>query len=93
MAHVISDECTMCGVKKTVTAAQKVSAQSVILGGGVAANSYLREQLQIRCEQLKLQLLISPKKYCTDNAAMVAGLGYHLFRAGRTAELDFAARA
>jgi len=31
--------------------------------------------------------------FCTDNAAMVAGLGYHLFRAGRTAELDFAARA
>ncbi|MBN2375328.1 MAG: tRNA (adenosine(37)-N6)-threonylcarbamoyltransferase complex transferase subunit TsaD [Sedimentisphaerales bacterium] len=75
-------------VKKTVTAAQKVSAQCVILGGGVAANSYLRKQLQIRCEKLKLQLLVSPKKYCTDNAAMVAGLAWHKLQANLLANLD-----
>jgi N6-L-threonylcarbamoyladenine synthase len=70
--------------KKTILAANQQQARTVLLGGGVAANSLLRAELQKACDKNKLRLIISEKKYCTDNAAMVAGLGYHKLKAGRT---------
>ncbi|MBN1846251.1 MAG: tRNA (adenosine(37)-N6)-threonylcarbamoyltransferase complex transferase subunit TsaD [Sedimentisphaerales bacterium] len=69
-------------VRKTLAAAARVSARTVLLGGGVAANSALRDQLQDRCRERGLDLRVAAKRYCTDNAAMVAGLAYHRFQAG-----------
>jgi N6-L-threonylcarbamoyladenine synthase len=74
-------------VNKTIQAANQVHAQTILLGGGVAANSRLREQLQDRCTADDRRLLIAAKKYCTDNAAMVAGLAHHKLKAGITADL------
>jgi len=74
-------------VNKTMRAAQRINAPTVLLGGGVAANSRLREQLQDRCAADNRRLLVAAKKYCTDNAAMVAGLAYHKLKAGLTADL------
>ncbi|MHC4564049.1 MAG: tRNA (adenosine(37)-N6)-threonylcarbamoyltransferase complex transferase subunit TsaD [Planctomycetota bacterium] len=76
-------------VKKTKRAAQKVLARTVLLGGGVAANSALREALQELCEKGRppRRLLVAPKRYCTDNAVMVASLAYHKYRAGQFADL------
>ena len=70
-------------VKKTEMAADKIGARTVLLGGGVAANGVLRTELQQMCQKSQPQrkLLVAQKKYCTDNAVMVASLAYHKFRA------------
>ncbi|MHC4365564.1 MAG: tRNA (adenosine(37)-N6)-threonylcarbamoyltransferase complex transferase subunit TsaD [Planctomycetota bacterium] len=76
-------------VKKTNRAAERIGARTVLLGGGVAANSALRAALQEMCDAAKpaKKLLVAPKRYCTDNAVMVASLGYHKFKAGLFADL------
>jgi N6-L-threonylcarbamoyladenine synthase len=75
-------------VKKTLRAVKKVGAKSVLVGGGVAANTALREAMQEMCDKNKLSLLIAPKSLCTDNAAMVASLAYYYYKAGRFSGLD-----
>lgn len=82
-------------VKKTKRAADKIGAKTVLLGGGVAANSALREALQKFCDSSRprRKLLAAPKKYCTDNAVMVASLAYHKFKAGIFADLSLEPKA
>lgn len=67
---------------KTIKAAQEHSVRMIIVGGGVSANELLRrtlkEKVQNKLEDVKL--LIPDIKYCTDNAAMVAALGYYRAR-------------
>lgn len=75
-------------VTKTLRAADRVGARTVVLGGGVAANSALREALQQACNENGLILVVAPKPLCTDNAVMVASLAYPLFQAGRFADLS-----
>ncbi|PKM86106.1 MAG: tRNA (adenosine(37)-N6)-threonylcarbamoyltransferase complex transferase subunit TsaD [Firmicutes bacterium HGW-Firmicutes-12] len=67
-------------IEKTIKAAHKSRIKTVLLAGGVAANSLLRTQLQERCDNEGLQLFYPPLKYCTDNAAMIASAGYYRFR-------------
>ena len=80
-------------VKKTKRAAEKINAQTILLGGGVAANSALREALEKMAIATKRTLLVSPKKYCTDNAVMVASLAYYKYKAGMFADLTLEAKA
>jgi len=82
-------------VKKTQRAAKKIGAKTVLLGGGVAANNALRDALQKMCNATvpARKLLIAPKPYCTDNAVMVASLGYHKFKAGLFADLTLEPKA
>lgn len=62
--------------RKTIAAATEFGARSIILCGGVACNQPLRERLKSLCPS-HATLRIAPPKYCTDNAAMVAGLAWH----------------
>lgn len=78
---------------KCKRAADKIQAKTVLLGGGVAANSALRDGLTDMCENENLKLLIAPKKLCTDNAVMVASLAYHKFQTGLFADLTLEAKA
>ncbi|MFQ6035767.1 MAG: tRNA (adenosine(37)-N6)-threonylcarbamoyltransferase complex transferase subunit TsaD [Sedimentisphaerales bacterium] len=82
-------------VKKTQRAAEKIGAKTVLLGGGVAANNTLRAALQQMCDSSvpPRKLLIAPKQYCTDNAVMVASLGYHKFKAKLFADLTLEPKA
>ena len=80
-------------VKKTLRAAKRCSVARVVLGGGVAANSALRAELKSGCDEAGLKLILTPMEYCTDNAAMIAALGYHKFKAGQTAELGLEPRS
>jgi N6-L-threonylcarbamoyladenine synthase len=57
------------------------------VGGGVAANSSLRMRLGELAERRRVELVIAPREYCTDNAAMAA-IGWELFEQGRFAPLD-----
>ncbi|MDD5110014.1 MAG: tRNA (adenosine(37)-N6)-threonylcarbamoyltransferase complex transferase subunit TsaD, partial [Patescibacteria group bacterium] len=63
-------------VPKTIAAAKKYDVKTVILGGGVAANGPLREQLQTHVEALGRRFVVPDFAYCTDNAAMVVAAGY-----------------
>ncbi len=77
---------------KTRLAAEKTGASGVILGGGVGANNALRQRLLSELSPLGLPVVLTPPELCGDNAAMVAGLAYHLHAAGRTAPLSVEAR-
>lgn len=82
-------------IKKTERAAERIGAKTVLLGGGVAANSELRKQLQTMCETAvpTKKLLVAPKRYCTDNAVMVASLAYYKYKAKLFAELSLEPKA
>jgi len=80
-------------VAKTKRAADKIKAKTVLLGGGVAANTSLRKALTQMCDSTGRKLLVAPKRLCTDNAVMVASLAYHKFRAGMFADLGLEAVA
>ncbi|MCL4134812.1 UNVERIFIED_CONTAM: hypothetical protein GTU68_013064 [Idotea baltica] len=67
--------------------------KSVILTGGVAANSLLREKMLKRSDKVAVPLYIPPVKYCTDNAAMIAVIGTQLRANQDNAEFDLGARA
>jgi N6-L-threonylcarbamoyladenine synthase len=76
-------------VEKTLRAAEKIGAKSILLGGGVAANTALRNVFEQMCnssDQPK-KLFVAPKQYCTDNAVMIASLAYHKYRAGLFTDL------
>jgi N6-L-threonylcarbamoyladenine synthase len=64
-------------VDKTVAAAEAKGVRTVSVGGGVACNSVLREAFEERGKAVGLDVRFPPREYCTDNAAMIAGLGYH----------------
>jgi len=71
----------------------RTGAKTLILGGGVAANSALRAAAAHLAEKLGCRLRMPPLRYCVDNAAMVAGLAHHLLAEGKTADLDLQACA
>ena len=58
--------------EKTIKAALSCNISSVVMGGGVAANSHLRAKLLQACEENNLSLFLPPLRYCTDNAVMIA---------------------
>ena len=82
-------------VKKTQRAARRIGAKTILLGGGVAANSALRAALQNICDGMHphRKLLVAPKQYCTDNAVMVGSLAYYKFKAGLFADLTLESKA
>lgn len=76
-------------IAKTIKAAQKFKAKSIILGGGVVANEELRKQFASKVYSLsfKVKFFAPAKNLCTDNAAMIALAGY--FKLKKTAEKDW----
>ncbi len=82
-------------VKKTQRAVKKTGAKTILLGGGVAANSQLRAALKRMCDASSpaTTLLVAPKQYCTDNAVMVASLAYYKYKAGLFADLTLEPKA
>lgn len=74
-------------IRKTMLAVAQTEIHTVVLGGGVAANSCLRNSLQQECKNRNLTFHAAEMAYCTDNAAMIAALGYHQFISDDLADL------
>ncbi|MCI0498632.1 MAG: tRNA (adenosine(37)-N6)-threonylcarbamoyltransferase complex transferase subunit TsaD [Planctomycetales bacterium] len=80
-------------VRKTRRAARQIGAKTVLMGGGVACNGALRDAMEVMCKKERLTLLVAPKRFCTDNAAMVASLAYYKYKAGQFAEMTLEPKA
>ncbi len=80
-------------VKKTVECAISRGVTCVTAGGGVVANDYLRSSLTTACKAAGLKLVLPTKRYCTDNAAMIAAEGLSQYLAGNFAPMDINAKA
>lgn len=80
-------------VKKTVAAAKEKHVRVVTAGGGVVANDYLRRALGAACAKNGLRLVLPEKRYCTDNAAMIAAEGAIRYKRGEFAPLTLNAKA
>lgn len=80
-------------VEKTVELAKVRGVNVVTAGGGVVANDFLRESLKAACDGAGLKLVLPEKKFCTDNAAMIAAEGLNLYLSGKFAPLNVNARA
>jgi N6-L-threonylcarbamoyladenine synthase len=78
-------------LRRVFRAVKDTGLATVVVGGGVAANSLLRSRLT---EDDRVSAVFPSMELCTDNGAMIAGLGFHLLRAGQADDLtlDVAAR-
>jgi len=66
-------------VDKTLDAAKKAEVQTILLAGGVAANTRLRAELTEKAAKMSCRVICPPPILCTDNAAMVAGAAYYKY--------------
>ncbi len=74
-------------VTKCRQALRQFDCQTLCVGGGVAANGAFRLALEELARRERVELHLSPREYCTDNAAMAA-VGWELFQEGQLAPLD-----
>lgn len=74
-------------VRKCEQALAQTGRTTLCVGGGVAANSAFRAALQGLCQRRGTRLIIAPREFCTDNAAMGA-IGWELYERGLFAPLD-----
>ncbi len=75
-------------VEKALRAAKQEGLKSLVVGGGVSANSRLRKKFQDSAKKDKLKVIFSAMFLCQDNAAMIAGLGKALYCEGKRGSLD-----
>jgi N6-L-threonylcarbamoyladenine synthase len=70
-------------VNPTIKAALAAGVSRVVLSGGVAANSRLREKIKQRSDAAGIDVFFPAPEFCTDNGAMIALAGYHWLKRGR----------
>ena len=74
-------------VAKTIMAAERRGKDKVVIAGGVAANSLLRQMLKEECDRKGFALYFPSPILCTDNAAMIGCAAYYKYRSGLTDDL------
>ena len=88
IARSFQDCVTSHLVDKTKKALLKYNLKTFLISGGVAANSHIRESLKEMCESIGVTMHMPPKKYCTDNAAMIGAAAYVLYKNKQFAPLS-----
>jgi len=73
-------------VEQTMAAAQTIAAESILVSGGVAANSELRSAFEKRASSSGIEVFFPSRALSTDNAAMIAAAAYSRFRGGTLAD-------
>ncbi len=87
IAASFQDAVTDILVKKAFEAVRRQKVRTLVLGGGVTANSILRDKMADQAQYNGVKLHLPPMKLCLDNAAMVAGLGGALYKKGVRSDL------
>ena len=67
-------------VDKTKRALVNTNIKTLLLSGGVASNSFIRNSLKEMCDSIGVKMYMPEKKYCTDNAAMIGAAAYVLYK-------------
>ena len=80
-------------VPRVVRALELTGHTKVAAAGGVAANSFIRADLERACAERGCQLYLPPLKLCGDNGAMIGAQGYYEYLAGNTAGMELNAYA
>lgn len=81
-------------VAKTIKAVKEFNLKSILLTGGVAANTALRKSMRDVAEkEMGIKVYFPSLRLCTDNAAMISGIAYHRFKSGQRDDLDLDARS
>ena len=80
-------------VKKTMRALAEYDCKTLVLAGGVAANSYLRQELKKACDENNIDFSYPRISYCTDNGAMIGAAAYYAYKKGIIADLTLNAVA
>ena len=77
-------------IEKLAKAVRETGIRQITIGGGVAANSELRDTLAETAKRRGWKVFIPERKFTTDNAAMIAGAGYYKYLKGEFAAMDLA---
>ncbi|MBR2202429.1 MAG: tRNA (adenosine(37)-N6)-threonylcarbamoyltransferase complex transferase subunit TsaD, partial [Bacteroidales bacterium] len=77
-------------IEKLAKAVKETGIRQITIGGGVAANSELRDTLTETAKRRGWKVFIPERKFTTDNAAMIAGAGYYKYQKGEFAAMDLA---
>ena len=86
LAYAFQESALSTLISKTKLALEKYPCKSLVLAGGVAANSRLRQLME---ENFKdIDLILPPLKYCTDNALMIACAALHYMKHGKVVSLN-----
>jgi N6-L-threonylcarbamoyladenine synthase len=92
LAYCFQETALTSMVSKTIAAVGHYQPKMVVLAGGVAANSRLREMMSEQMKQFAdIELVIPPLRCCTDNAAMIGAAGYVAYQHGLFGGFDAAA--
>lgn len=79
--------------KKTLKALKDKNVKRLIIAGGVAANSGIRETLEKECSKEGIDCSYPDLKYCTDNAAMIGAAAYYAYKKGIVADMSLNAKS
>lgn len=93
LARSFQDCVTSHLVDKTKKALLNKNLKTLLISGGVASNSHIREALKDMCDSIGVEMHMPPKKYCTDNAAMIGAAAYILYKNKQFAPLNTNAKS
>jgi N6-L-threonylcarbamoyladenine synthase len=89
IAHAFQEAVVATMVIKCRRAFKETGMKTLVIAGGVSANTRLRQELAIMAEAERGQLYYPQLKYCTDNGAMIAYAGCQRLMAGQRDDLGF----
>ena len=88
IAASFTENVALSATSRIKRALQITGHKKLVCAGGVLANSHIRAALKNLCDDLSISLYVPDKKYCGDNAAMIAAQAYYEYQAGNTGALN-----